>query len=997
MKMMNQLVPATDANRALTAEILESYIDFFEKTYLFSKETSKLPVKPVLLRNHSHQRCILCDFADPDQAVLECRSCGIMVHSACYHNVLYATLAPGVDPNSKTSKRGSRSTSRSRKAGTSSKDSSKSSDSNKSLKRRRNAHSMDVDEEEDSTGKTKLLSSRTRSRSRPSQLSSSMDEDSSDSPDTISMEVDGGDKTGSELLDVYSAPFADKVHDDGTWWCAKCSSEDPEKPACELCGRANGALFPRFILDEHGKPRILSRRKPFVPNQPLKDANEAETPETTSTSNTDAAVAAAALYTPIHFRNWRADPARRRGRRPRAPTNTHSEPEDIVWFHDICSRAKPLFYQHVIDPTHIDDEDELAIPVSDDEDDIPSKSPNSDEIPHKYDKNSKVGSQASKSSHGRERASNSSKAPSRSRNVEKKAKVMQGDRGRTCRLCGGHAGACVKCSEPDCGRHFHAHCAEQFGLAVERDEPLQFKCRIHSSWEDGESANNFLMELLLEEEEESLKSELLAHDVTVANHKPMNFGPRPAIPAPAPPQSTYTTGRLSSANKQPVRQVTPSYAAPRPSLLPLADPLPNYIFNYWLTKRIALGHELIHRLRIIKMDEMRKQEILDAVSDMETNLKKMITLRLYMERIRILVDLCKKREGLKRQQLDDFANLLTLPGIGDHAREITRQVYKNSPPPSAYNTPNKMRKLTEKSTPKSNFSATSRSPVAARPTPSHTRLPVPSSANRNPASPMSLNAIRPKIGSTTPQPMRVAATPTAKIVRPAGLPATSAQSPKFDAGTPNSLKKGRAKVTTSQQLSPKPHTTISQVPLHHVAKSPASSSIAPSSSTALPKTHPSLSRPLAPSSPLKHLPNGSLSAKKTDKSRKPISPRGRREESEDEMIDIEKVSPRLPPSSPKSAPITSTAHIHATHRDDYRTSSPAKRISRKAPEIEAEFEEPMEPALPLHEQDGIEYDDLNHFEPGPTMRTTRRAAAAMAEAAKAQDYENGDTSYCNIS
>ena len=808
--LMNRLVPAGDDERELTAEVLESYIDFFEKTYLFSKETSKLPVKPVLLRQHSEQRCILCDFTDPEQAVLECRSCGIMVHSACYHDVLYATLAPGSDSNSQNSKPNSRTTTRSRKAATASKDSSKSAETPKRGRGRRNATAMDVDEEEILPTKTQVLSSRTRSHARPVPSSSSMDLDESDSQQDADMNPDEGEKTNSELLDVYSAPFADKVHDDGTWWCAKCSSDDPEKPSCELCGCSNGALFPRFILDEAGKPRILSRRRPFMPNQPPKEAAESENGETTQNTNTNSAVAAAALYTPIHFRNWRASPTRRRGRRPRTTTSAHSEPEDVVWFHDICSRSKPLFYQHIIDPTHIDDEDELAIPASDDEED----SPKSDEISSKSGHSTESPSKTSKSKSAKSKPPPARATPSRSRSVEKKAKVMHGDRGRTCRLCGGHTGACVACSEPDCGRHFHAHCAEQFGLVVERDEPMQFKCRMHSPMEASPEATDRLMQLLNDDETQGLLSELSTHDTTVGNHKPLNFGPRPQVVAPAPPSSTYTTGRLSAANKQPVRQMTPSFAVPRPSLLPLAHPLPNYIFNYWITKRVAIGHELIPRLRVIKMDEMRKQEILDAVSDMEVNLKKMITLRLYMERIRILVDLCKKREGLKRQQLDDFANLLTLPGIGDHAREITRQVYKNGPSPYGMQTPNKSRKLSEKSTPKSLYSSAPRT-LASASRGSLATSPTGQSRSLTPSGWKSLATPKSRGMSpaTSPGAVRSPTSKTMKSVGVAGSPGLGAKMMKAVA------KRGRPRLSPA----PLPGTTPTSTPSRPGKRSSAAS------------------------------------------------------------------------------------------------------------------------------------------------------------------------------
>ena len=895
---MNELVPPTnDTERALTAEILESYIDFFEKTYLFSKDTSKLPVRPVLTRQQMEQRCILCDFADPDQAVLSCRSCGIVVHSTCYHDVLYATLAPGSDSLSQTSKRDSRSSNKSRKSHTS-KDASKATESTSShAKKRRGPHSMDVDEEA-SSSKNTPSSSRPRSRVRSS---TSMDADDSDSLRDDASNIDDEAQSGVELLDVYSAPFSDKVHDDGTWWCAKCSSDNPEKPSCELCGRSNGALFPRFILDENGKPRILSRRRPFMPNQQPKETTEEENTETPQTPNPDSAVAAAALYTPIHFRNWRSDPTRRRGRRPRAPTSAHSEPEDIVWFHDICSRAKPLFYQHLIDPTHIEDEDELTIPASDDEDEESSTLPNADEIPSKsgtkHETPSKSKSSRAPSSAVKSRT-NAPKVTSRSRSSEKKTKVMHGDRGRTCRLCGGHTGACVVCSEPECGRHFHAHCAEQFGLVVERDEPLQFKCRMHTPL-DPSSTESHLLQLLSEEEEAGLVSELSAHDTTVANHKPLNFGPRPQMPAPAPPQSTYTTGRLS-ANKQPVRQVTPSYAAPRPSLLPLPAPLPTYLFNYWITKRNAFGHELIHRLRLIKMDEVRKQEILDAVSDMEVNLKKMITLRLYMERIRILADLCKKREGLKRQQLEEFENLMTLPGLAEPAshRDGSRQGYRNSP--LVYNsTPNKARKLTERGTPKSLYS----SPQAPR-TPTNTARPA-STPSRNAGG--SPNPVGRPRSAVSAQSLRTAATPTSKLARPLGVTGSPGLAAKLERATPKGVaKRGRPKLASpaqrAQSPAPKTSASVASPSQAHARVMPPYST--PTTQRPVPST---LVRPSSPTPTKLVLPNGGTPTKKVEKARKPVTPLKKREESEDEMVDVERVSPRLAQAHAKAAAAASTA------------------------------------------------------------------------------------------
>lgn len=701
IEQINRLVPS---DRRLTPEILESYIDYFEKLYLFSKGQSKLPVKPVLLRKHALQKCTLCDFADPDQPVLECHGCGIVVHSACYHNVLYDTRS-GLTRLEQRSKNASNLTSKGKK--TASTRSGKSNNSDE-----RSTPEASTRRASASRGGKKTESV----KKQPSRAKPVVDESVMDVDESIDvMDIDGDGEVTPDVFkstDVYRTPFSDQVHDDGTWWCAKCSSDKADQHVCDLCGGATGAIFPRFILDETGKPRILNKRKPFLPHSiqqvhanaseapPPKQeeiATEGERPSTTSST-----------YTPVHIRSPRPDNHRRRGRRPRA--NIEKEVPDIIWFHDICARAKPRLYCHLVDPTRIEDDDELAIPASDDESEPSEKS-----------SSVVVSEPVAPTPRSRSKAA-ASKAADLKKAAAASAPVMLGDRNRNCRLCNGHTGACVVCSEPGCGRHFHAHCAEYFGLTVERDEPMIFKCRLHSMTEHALEDAEFhpLFQLLSEEESQLLHQELQQHDQLVAQHKPQTFGmlngPKLAggnrLHAGIASTGTHasTNSHSKSSHAKPSKMPTPSYSVPRPALLPLENPMPQFIFNFWILKRLAVGHELEPRLRLIKQDEMRHQEFVDAVSDMEENLRRMVLLRQHMERIRMIVDLCKKREGLKKQQIDDLAELLDVPGVIEYTR--TRAFGSSAAhlvQPGS--TPNKSRKLTAHSTP--------RSTAHAMPSPAH--------------------------------------------------------------------------------------------------------------------------------------------------------------------------------------------------------------------------------------------------------------------------------------
>lgn len=706
IERINRLVPS---ERPLTPEILESYIDYFEKLYLFSKGQSKLPVKPVLLRKHALQKCTLCDFADPEQPVLECHGCGIVVHSACYHNVLYDTRS-GLTRLEQRSKNATHLTSKGKKTS-----SARSGNSNHSDER--SVPESSTKRASTSRASKKTDTAKKTSRAKPVIDDSAMDVDESmDVMDAMDVDVEGD--AAPDVLkssDVYRTPFSDQVHDDGTWWCAKCSSEKADQHVCDLCGGATGALFPRFILDETGKPRILNKRKPFLPHSIQQvHANASEAPptpkqeENSESEPRERAGTATSTYTPVHIRSPRPDNHRRRGRRPRA--NIEKEVPDIIWFHDICARAKPHLYCHLVDPTRIEDDDELAIPASDDENEPSEKS-----------LAPAVSEPVAPTPRARSRAAASKTADSK-KAAAANAPVMLGDRNRNCRLCNGHTGACVMCSEPGCGRHFHAHCAEYFGLTVERDEPMIFKCRLHSMTEHALQDAEFhpLFQLLSEEETQLLHQELQQHDQLVAQHKPQTFG-MPYGPKVAGGNRLHggiassgshasPSSHSKSSHAKPSKMPTPSYSVPRPALLPLETPIPQFIFNFWILKRLAVGHELEPRLRLIKQDEMRHQEFVDAVSDMEENLRRMVLLRQHMERIRMIVDLCKKREGLKKQQIDDLAELLDVPGVIEYTR--TRAFGSSAAhlvQPGS--TPNKSRKLTAHSTP--------RSTAHAMPSPSH--------------------------------------------------------------------------------------------------------------------------------------------------------------------------------------------------------------------------------------------------------------------------------------
>jgi hypothetical protein len=727
---LNRLVPPQTTGRALTPEILESYIDFFEKTYLFSKGQTKLPVKEVLLRQHALQKCKLCDFSDADQAVLECRNCGVVVHPACYHNILYdmSRLTLLKEAKLRSAKNVSKSASKAKRSA--SVKSGNAADAATPSKSRGGAKQSASATKADKTPAKRA--SRAKAAATPKN-ESHMDVDESEVLETTaSMDVDetGPIPAAMNSTDVYRTPFSDRVHDDGSWWCAKCSCDAPEKQACDMCGRATGALFPRFILDETGKPRILNRRRPFVPHNAQQQGKASSNSQDESGQETPGPAVpdpSSAAYTPLHIRPPRPDHNRRRGRRPRI-THEKDSP-DIIWFHDICARAKPRLYCHLVDPIHVEDEDELNIPASDDEEEEVIKSPKKPEVsdPGLEISSAKLPKKASAASAPNATPTKSRAAPSSKSSTSKtrgaKAvaaapSVLMGDRGRSCRLCSGHTGACVMCSEPNCGKHFHAHCAEFFGLVIERDEPMVFKCREHSVTVEAMEEPLFhpLFQKLPEDELVGLYEELTAHDALVSQNRAQTFGsvntppvaPKPAVvgspAANTKSSASAASGSSGSAGGKAVggkfgKSPTPSFAIAREALLPLEPPIPLYIFNFWIIKRLAMGHELIPRLRVIKQDETRYQEFVDTVSDMEENLRRMVLLRQHMERIRMIVDLCKKREGLKKQQIDDLAELLEIPGIGEFTR-----AHALGSPSAAYMqaaTPHKVRKLAHHATPRS--------------------------------------------------------------------------------------------------------------------------------------------------------------------------------------------------------------------------------------------------------------------------------------------------------
>lgn len=84
------------------------------------------------------------------------------------------------------------------------------------------------------------------------------------------------------------------------------------------------------------------------------------------------------------------------------------------------------------------------------------------------------------------------------------------------------------------------------------------------------------------------------------------------------------------------------------------------IYLYWVLKRYVYGRELIYRLYMLSKDSRRQKEQIESLKNKEMKMKTLLILRHHLERIRLLADLCKKRENTKRQYLYLLTNFFDI-------------------------------------------------------------------------------------------------------------------------------------------------------------------------------------------------------------------------------------------------------------------------------------------------------------------------------------------------
>jgi len=87
------------------------------------------------------------------------------------------------------------------------------------------------------------------------------------------------------------------------------------------------------------------------------------------------------------------------------------------------------------------------------------------------------------------------------------------------------------------------------------------------------------------------------------------------------------------------------------------------VYKYWTLKRQNYGKPLIPRLQYYAKEEVELEKAKKRLKQMESDYVKMVKVRQFMERIRILVDLSKKREILKDQHTEIMLKLASLKEV----------------------------------------------------------------------------------------------------------------------------------------------------------------------------------------------------------------------------------------------------------------------------------------------------------------------------------------------
>lgn len=190
---------------------------------------------------------------------------------------------------------------------------------------------------------------------------------------------------------------------------------------------------------------------------------------------------------------------------------------------------------------------------------------------------------------------------------------------KDCILCHKNTGYCIECSVNYCHNSFHPRCAHIYGLYIENtNRKLRYYCRKHSPIEP-------------------LNIILLRTPLT---------------------QSEINTVKKSVSRSKKLKKID--------------DHVLQLLYSYWILKRYIYDRELIFRLYMLSENSRRLDEQKENLNKMEMKMSNFLKLRQHLERLRLLADLCKKRENTKRQYIDNLANFLSLykNNISEHNDRI---------------------------------------------------------------------------------------------------------------------------------------------------------------------------------------------------------------------------------------------------------------------------------------------------------------------------------------
>jgi hypothetical protein len=219
--------------------------------------------------------------------------------------------------------------------------------------------------------------------------------------------------------------------------------------------------------------------------------------------------------------------------------------------------------------------------------------------------------------------STKAKSKSKSKSKQKSAKEQMkdlpdppGERwGVSCCFCGHSRGVCYVCAEDGCSKAFHVTCAQKWGLYFQKQtstkpstSPALIFCRRHS-----------------------LKQDYL-------DRRSLVFVPKTLSPA----DLEAITKLFQGCKRGPH----------------LESEVLELIFRFWLMKRYTEGHALLPRMIALTKDRAEVEDMWDKLEANRQKHSSMTNLRRHLERVRILVDLCRKRDLLQRQYIDVVEDVL---------------------------------------------------------------------------------------------------------------------------------------------------------------------------------------------------------------------------------------------------------------------------------------------------------------------------------------------------